>query len=64
MKVFVGTVDGCNFIIIIWGHSFSTYGKFPKKQNTSYPLKDTLRCAYQWVRNVTFSENFAYVLNE
>ena len=58
------TVDGCNFIVIIWGHSFSTYGKFSKEKKTFLTHWKTRRCAYQWVRNVTFSENFAYVLNE
>ena len=33
-----------------WGSSFGKYAKFSKK--------------YQGVRNVSFSENFAYVLNE
>ena len=37
--------------------SFSTYAKFSEEL--------TLReCAYQGVRNVRFSEKFAYVLNE
>ena len=36
---------------------------FPKN-NMSYPLIRTRTCAYQGVRNVSFSENFAYVLNE
>ena len=30
----------------------------------SYPLICTRTCAYQVVRNVSLSENFAYVLNE
>ena len=45
-------------------HSFSTYAKFSEKTNVSYPLIRTRTCAYQGVRNVSFSENFAYVLNE
>ena len=36
---------------------------FPKT-NISDPLIHTRMCAYQGVRNVSFSENFAYVLNE
>ena len=33
--------------------------------NISYPLVRNVRvCAYQEVRNVSFSENFAYLLNE
>ena len=35
---------------------------FPKT-NISNPLILTRTCAYQGVRNVSFSENFAYVLN-
>ena len=38
-----------------WDYSISTYTKFFEKRTT---------CAYQGVRNVSFSENFAYVLNE
>ena len=36
---------------------------FPKT-NISYPLIRTRACAYHGVRNFSFSENFAYVLNE
>ena len=35
---------------------------FPKT-SISYPLIRTHTCAYQGVRNVSFSENFAYVLD-
>ena len=35
-----------------------------RKTNISYPLMRTRTCVYQGVRNVSFSENFAYVLNE
>ena len=45
-------------------HSFSEYGKFFRKTNISYPLIRTRTCAYQGVRNASFSENLAYVLNE
>ena len=45
--------------------ALSTYAKF---FNISYqhflPPKRTRTCAYQGVRNVSFSENFADVLNE
>ena len=34
------------------------------KSNISYPLIRTLMCAYQGLRNVSFSENLAYELNE
>ena len=37
--------------------------KIFRKTNISYPLIRTRTCAYQWVRNVSFSENLAYVLN-
>ena len=33
------------------------------KTNISNPLKRTRTCAHQGVRNVSFSENFAYALN-
>ena len=35
-----------------------------RKTNISYPLIQIRKCAYQGVRNVSFSENFAYTLNE
>ena len=35
-------------------HSFSTYAKYFEKLKSLTPL-----CAYHWVRNVSFSENFA-----
>ena len=35
---------------------------FPKNQHF-YPLIRTCTCAYQGVRNVSFPEKFAYVLN-
>ena len=38
--------------------------KIFRKTNISYPLIHTRACAYQGVRNVSFSENFAYVLHE
>ena len=34
------------------------------KNNPSYLLLHTRTCAYQGVRNFSFWENFAYVLNE
>ena len=37
--------------------------KIFRKTNVSNPLIRTRTCAYQGVRNVSFSENFAYVLN-
>ena len=41
-------------------HTFSTYAKFSEK--LTFPTTRT--CAYQEVRNVSFSENFVYALNE
>ena len=38
------------------------YAKFSEKKNISYPLIRTRMCAYQGVRNVSFSEIFVYVL--
>ena len=35
-----------------------------RKTNISYPLIRTLTCAYQKVRKVSFSNSFAYTLNE
>ena len=37
---------------------------FFEKTNIFYPLISTRTCAYQEVRNISFSENFAYILNE
>ena len=37
---------------------------FPKKPIISCPLIRTRTCVYQKVRNVSFPENFAYVLHE
>ena len=42
--------------------SFSMCANFPK--NNIYPLIRTRMYAYQGVNNVSFSVNFAYVLNE
>ena len=38
--------------------------KIFRKSNISYPLVRTRTCAYQRVRNVSFSESFANVINE
>ena len=43
----------------IWDYSFSTYAKFSEKNSISCPAR-----TYQGIRNVSFPENFAYVLNE
>ena len=46
--------------LIIRVYPFSTYVKFSEKLTFLTPW---YACAYQGVRNVSFSENFAYVLN-
>ena len=45
-------------------HPISTYAKFFRKTNISHPLIRTNKCAYQGVRNVSFSVNLACVLND
>ena len=55
-------------------HSFSTYAQFSQKRTLSprtyisFPMYVQFfpprTCAYQGVSNVSFSENFVYVLNE
>ena len=47
----------------IKGPSIKYVRKIFRKNNISNPLIRTRTCAYQWVRNVIFSENFAHVLN-
>ena len=44
-------------------YPFSTYAKISEKLTFLTPLICTCTCAYQGVRNVTFSENYAYVLH-
>ena len=48
---------------VFYGPSIKYVRKIFRKTNISNPLIHTRTCAYQWVRNVRFSENFAYVLN-
>ena len=43
---------------------FRNETNFSEKIPISYPLIHTRTCAYQEVKNVSFSENFACVLNE
>ena len=45
------------------GLSYKYVRKTLRKANISNPLIRTLACADQGVRNVSFLENFAYVLN-
>ena len=49
--------------VLLRDHSFSTYAKFSEKLIFLTPIH-TRTCAYQGIRNVSLSENFAYVLNE
>ena len=49
--------------IEIRGHPLSMYAKFSEKLTFLTPLTRLRTCAYQGVRNVSFSENFAYVLS-
>ena len=52
------------FAINIRDYSFSRYAIFSEKINIFCPQIRTPTCAYQGVRNVSFSDNFAYLLNE
>ena len=45
-------------------HLFCALTKFPEKTKNFYPLIRKLACAYQGVRNVSFSESCANVPNE
>ena len=45
-------------------HSFGTYAKCSEKTSIFYPLIRIRTCMYQVVRNVSFSKNVTYVLNE
>ena len=49
-------------VFYVWDHPFSTYTKFSKKLTFRNPLIHTR--TFAGVRNVSFSKNFAYVLNE
>ena len=61
-------VNMCTYACVctrnMWkGTSIKYVRKIFRKTNISNPLIRTRTCAYQGVRNVSFSENFAYVLN-
>lgn len=43
--------------------SFGIYANFSKKTTISYPLARTCACAYQGLRNGSFPENFAFLLD-
>ena len=48
----------------LWNHSFSTYIKFSEKLAFISPWYVNARVRIRGARNVSFSENFAFVLNE
>ena len=50
------------YVMFARDHSLRTYAKFFEKVNFFYPLLRTCACADQGVRNISVSENFAYVL--
>ena len=53
-----------SFLIKSRSHPLSTCAKFSEKLTfVPLPLIRTRRCAYQGVRNVSFSEDFVHVLN-
>ena len=47
----------------VWGSPIWYVRKISRKTNIFYSLIHTCTFAYQGVRNISFSENFAYVLN-
>ena len=49
-------------VLTIKVHPFSTYAIF-RKTNISFLLLHTHTCTYHGIRNVSFSEHFAYLLN-
>ena len=53
-----------NFTNFFWGNFDLVRTQIFRRTNISYPLMRTLTCAYQGVRNISFSKNFACVLNE
>ena len=49
---------------LVSDHPFGTYANFSIKLIPVTPLTHTQTCTYQGVKNVSFSENFANILNE
>ena len=43
---------------------YSQVGIIHLVRTKNFPKKLTFKCAYQGVRNVSFSENFTYVVNK
>ena len=50
-------------LFLFCNYSFRTYVKFSEKLTFLTPLIRTRTCACYWLRNISFSENIAYVLN-
>ena len=65
LLILASTVTGFNFCIrfISLGSSIKYVRNIFRKTNIYDPLIRTRTCACQGVRNVSFSKNFAYVLN-
>ena len=61
---FFALTDIPDSILILTLESFKYVHKIFRKTNIPYPLIRTRTCVYQGVRNVSFPESFAYVLNE
>ena len=64
----IGSLEDANLLILTKNgtdkeQSINYVRKIFRETNISNPLILTRTCAYQEVRNVSFSENFAYVLN-
>ena len=55
--------NDANDVIISTGSSIKYVHKIFRKTNISNPLMRIRTCGYQGVRNVRFSDNFAYILN-
>ena len=49
--------------LLMYSKRNHVFSKFFWKANISYPLIRTRTCTYQGVRNVSFSQNFAYLLS-
>ena len=50
--------------VVVWDRSFSTLAKFSEKLTVLTPWYGHACVSYQGVRNLSFSENLANVLNE
>ena len=64
----IGSLEDANLLILTKNgtdkeQSINYVRKIFRETNISTPLILTRTCAYQEVRNVSFPENFAYLLN-